>query len=138
MGTANSQNQRIVEEFRANGGTVGGPFAGSTLLLLTTTGAKTGKQTVSPVMYTADGDRLLIYASAAGRPSNPAWFHNIVANPVVTAEVGAERFAARATVITGAERDRLWAEQVARAPGFGAYQRNTTRVIPVVALEPVP
>lgn len=138
MSTANSQNERIVDEFRANGGKVGGPFSGATLLLLTTTGAQSGKQTVSPVMCMLDGDRILIYASAAGRPSNPAWYHNLVANPEVIVELGTERFPARATVTTGAERDRLWAEQVARVPSFGAYERNTTRVIPVVALERVP
>ena len=135
MSASNSQNQQIVDEFRAHGGKVGGYFAGSTLLLLTTTGARSGKQTVSPVMCTVDGDRLLVYASAAGRPNHPAWYHNVVANPDVTVELGTETFPARATVISGEERDRLWAEQVARAPGFGQYQRNTTRVIPVVALD---
>ncbi len=135
MSAANDQNQRIIDEFRANAGEVGGSFAGFTLLLLTTTGAKSGKQTVSPMACTEDGARLLVYASAAGRPNNPAWYHNVVANPLVTVEYGTERFSARATVITGAERDRLWAEQVARAPGFGDYQRNTARVIPIVALE---
>ena len=137
MRAANSQNQQIVDEFRANGGKVGGQFAGATLLLLTTTGAKSGKQTVSPVVCTVDGDRLLIYASAAGRPNNPAWYHNLVANPDVAVEFGTETFLARATVITGAEQDRLWAEQVARAPGFGDYERKTTRSIPVVALDRV-
>lgn len=134
MRAANSQNQQIVDEFHANGGKVGGQFAGATLLLLTTTGAKSAKQTVSPVVCTIDGDRMLIYASAAGRPNNPAWYHNLVAKPDVTVEFGTETFSARATVITGAERDRLWAEQVARAPGFGDYQRKTARTIPVVAL----
>jgi deazaflavin-dependent oxidoreductase (nitroreductase family) len=135
MTAANDQNQRIIDEFRANGGKVGGYFAGMPLLLLSTTGAKSGKQTVSPVACTPDGDRLLVYASAAGRPNHPAWYHNLVANPAVTVEYGTARFAARATVITGAARDRLWDAQVARAPGFGDYQRTTTRVIPVVALE---
>lgn len=135
MTAANDQNQRIIDEFRATGGKVSGHFAGTPMLLLTTTGAKSGKQTVSPIVCTVDGDRLLVYASAAGRPHNPAWYHNLVANPAVMVEYGAERFPARATVVTGAERDRLWDEQVARAPGFGAYQRNTTRVVPVVALE---
>jgi len=135
VSASNSQNQQIVDEFHANGGKVGGPFATTTLLLLTTTGARSGKQTISPVVCTVSDDRLLIYASAAGRPNNPAWYHNLVANPDVTVEFGTETFPARATVITGAERDRLWAEQVARAPGFGEYQRNTTRTIPIVALE---
>lgn len=135
MSTANSQNQQIVEEFRANDGKVGGPFAGLPLLLLTTTGAKSGKQTVSPLVCTVDGERLIVYASAAGRPHNPAWYHNVVANPEVTVEFGRERFPARATVTSGAERDRLWADQVAKVPSFGDYERNTTRVIPVVVLE---
>jgi deazaflavin-dependent oxidoreductase (nitroreductase family) len=135
MTAANDQNQRIIDEFRANGGKVGGYFAGTPLLLLTTTGAKSGKRTVSPVACTVDGDRFIVYASAAGRPNHPAWYHNLVANPEVTVEYGTERFQARATVLTGAERDRLWDEQVARAPGFGDYQRNTARIIPVVALE---
>lgn len=130
----NSHNQQIVDEFRASGGKVGGYFAGATIVLLTTTGARSGKQTVSPVVATKDGDRLLIYASAAGAPNNPAWYHNLIAKPDVTVEFGTETFSARAAVVTGAERDRLWAEQVARAPGFGDYQRKTARTIPVVAL----
>ena len=130
-----SQNQRIVDEFRANGGVVGGYFAGATLLLLTTTGARSGKQTVSPVMCTVDGDRLLVYASAGGGPNHSAWYHNLVANPDVTVELGIETFPARSTIVTGPERDRLWDEQVARVPSFGDYQRGNPRVIPVVALE---
>ncbi len=132
-----SQNQRIIDEFHANGGTVGGHFAGATLLLLTTTGAKSGRRTVSPVMCTVDGDRLLVYASAGGGPKHPAWYHNLVADPDVTVELGAETFPVRATVVTGAERDRLWDEQVARVPSFGEYQRGNSRVIPVVALDRV-
>lgn len=130
-----SLNQQVIDEFRANGGKVGGMFAGSTLVLVTTTGAKSGKQTVAPLVSTVDGDRLLIYASAGGAPTNPAWYHNLVANPRVTVEFGAETFPARASVVTGAERDRLFAEQIARAPNFGDYQRNTARDIPVVALD---
>lgn len=137
MSVANDFNRQVVEEFRANGGKVGGPFAGGTLLLLTTTGAKSGKQTVAPLACTVDGDRWLVYASAAGRDQHPAWYHNIVANPDVTVEFGTETFTARAMVITGAERDRLYAEQVKRAPGFGEYQAKTSRVIPVVALDRV-
>ena len=128
-------NQAIIEEFRANGGKVGGQFEGAPMLLLTTTGAKTGRRLTSPVVYARDGDRLLIFASNAGVPTHPAWYHNLVANPTVTVEVGAETFEARATVVTGEERDRLYAEQAKRMPGFATYQQNTTRVIPVVALE---
>lgn len=134
MDAANDLNQKIVNEFRANDGQVGGPFSGMPLVLLATTGAKSGKQTVSPVAVTEDGDRLLVYASAAGRPSHPAWYHNLVANPNVTVEYGTETFVARADVIMGDERDRLWREQVERAPGFGDYERKTTRTIPVIAL----
>ena len=134
MSASNNYNQQIVDEFRANGGKVGGPFAGGTLLLLTTTGAKTGRKTTSPLATTVDGDRFLIYASAAGSDRNPAWYHNLVANPDVTVEFDTETFPAHATVITGPERDRLFAEQAERAPGFGDYQRKTSRAIPVVAL----
>jgi deazaflavin-dependent oxidoreductase (nitroreductase family) len=137
VSVSNDYNQQIIDEFRANGGKVGGYFAGTTLLLLTTTGAKSGKHTLSPLVCTVDGDRLLIYASAAGEPNNLAWYHNLVANPEVTVELGTETFPARATVITGAERDRLWNEHVARAPNFGEYERKTTRTIPVVALNRV-
>ena len=128
-------NQQIIEEFRANAGKVGGQFEGAPMLLLTTTGAKTGRRLTSPLVYAQDGDRLLVFASKAGAPTNPAWYHNLVANPTVTVEVGAETFEARATVVTGEERDRLYAEQAKRMPGFATYQQNTTRVIPVVALE---
>ena len=131
---ANDQNQRIIDEFRANSGKVGAPFADMPLALLTTTGAKSGKQTISPMAATRDGDRLIVYASAAGRPHNPAWYHNLIANPDVTVEYGTETFPARAEEVTGSERDRLWDAQVARAPGFGDYQRKTTRTIPVIAL----
>ena len=130
-----SFNQAIIEEFRANGGKVGGQFEGAPMLLLTTTGAKTGRRLTSPLVYAQDGDRLLVFASKAGAPTNPAWYHNLVANPTVTIEVGTETFDARATVLTGDERDRLYAEQAERMPNFATYQQNTTRVIPVVALE---
>jgi len=130
-----SFNEAIVHEFRANGGKVGGQFEGAPRLLLTTTGAKTDRRLTSPLVYARDGDRLLVFASNAGAPTNPAWYHNLVANPTVTVEVGTETFEARATVVTGEERDRLFAEQAKRMPGFATYQQNTTRVIPVVALE---
>ena len=131
-------NEKIVEEFRTNGGKVGGQFEGAPMLLLTTTGAKTGRRLTSPLVYGKDGERLLIFASKAGAPTNPAWYHNLVANPTVTVEVGGETFEARASVVTGEERDRLYAEQAKRMPGFATYQQNTTRVIPVVALERTP
>jgi deazaflavin-dependent oxidoreductase (nitroreductase family) len=134
MTNPNDWNRRIIEEFRANGGKVGGPFAGAPLLLLTTTGARTGRSHTTPVMYTDDGDRLLVYASKGGAPTNPAWYHNLVASPRVTVEVGTERFEADATVITGEERDRLYNRHAERYPGFAEYQEKTSRTIPVVAL----
>lgn len=134
----NEFNRKLIAEFRANGGKVGGQFAGAPLLLLTTTGAKSGKERVAPLAYTRDGDRYVVIASKGGAPTHPDWYHNIVAHPDVTVEVGTERFAARATVPEGAERDRLFDQQAAQMPNFAAYQRNTTRRIPVVVLERAP
>ena len=137
MAEMSDYNRRIIEEFRANGGTVTSHPAHDQLLLLTTTGAKSGRLHTAPVMFTDEGDRLLVYASKAGAPTNPAWYHNLVANPRVTVEVGAEKFEAQATVLTGEERDRLYKEQGERVPGFAEYQTKTSRVIPVVALKRV-
>jgi deazaflavin-dependent oxidoreductase (nitroreductase family) len=128
-------NQNIIAEFRANAGKVGGPFAGRPMLLLTTTGAKSGQPRTSPLVYTTDGDRLVVIASKGGAPTNPAWYHNLLANPEVTLEVGTERFPARATVATGQRRERLFAAQAALMPGFADYQRNTTRQLPVITFE---
>jgi deazaflavin-dependent oxidoreductase (nitroreductase family) len=128
-------NRTLIEEFRANDGKVGGAFADAPLLLLTTIGAKSGQQRTSPVVYTTDGDRLVIIASYAGRPTNPAWFNNLVANPEVTVEVPGETFAARAVVASGEYRDRLYAAQAKMMPAFDEYQSKTTRQIPVVTLE---
>ncbi len=135
MTTHNDFNQQIIAEFRANGGIVGGPFAGGTLLLLTTIGAKSGQPRISPLAYLADGDHMIIIASKGGAPTNPDWYHNVLANPVVTLEVGTEQFQAKATVAEGAERERLFDKVVAVMPGFGEYQRNTSRQIPVIVLE---
>lgn len=134
MTDTNDWNTKIVEEFRANAGKVGGQFEGAPLLLLTTTGAKSGQKRVNPMMYLAEGDRIYVFASKAGAPSNPDWYHNLVAHPEVTAEVGADTIQATATVVKGSERDRIYAEQASRYPGFAEYQANTDRVIPVVAL----
>ncbi|MEO5725176.1 MAG: nitroreductase family deazaflavin-dependent oxidoreductase [Ilumatobacteraceae bacterium] len=134
MADVNDFNQTVIDEFRANDGKVGGQFQGAPLLLLNTVGAKSGQPRTHPVVYLADGDRIVIFASKAGAPDSPAWYHNLVANPRVTVELGAEQFAATAHVVEGAERDRLFAAQVKVMPGFQAYQDNTTRVIPVVAL----
>jgi len=128
-------NRSLIEEFRANDGKVEGAFAGAPLLLLTTTGAKSGHQHTSPVVYTTDGDRLVIIASYAGRPNNPAWFHNLVANPEVTVEIPGDTFSARAVVASGEYRDRLYAAQAKLMPAFDEYQSKTTRQIPVVTLE---
>ena len=127
-------NTKIIEEFRANQGRVGGSFQGAPMLLLTTTGRRTGERRTNPMMYLADGDRLLVFASKGGAPTNPDWYHNLVTNPEVTVEVGTESYQAHATALQGDERDRLYAEQSSRYPGFAEYQRNTSRVIPVVAL----
>jgi deazaflavin-dependent oxidoreductase (nitroreductase family) len=131
----NDWNQAIIAEFRANGGTVGGQFEGAPLLLLTTTGAKSGRRRTSPLMYNTDGDRLLVFASKGGAPTNPDWYHNVRANPTVTVEVGTDTFEATAVVVTGEERDRLFARHAEQYPGFAEYQAKTTRTIPVVALE---
>ena len=134
MPDVNDFNAKIIEEFRANGGKVGGPFAGAPVLLLTTTGARTGARRTNPLAYLADDGRLVVFASKAGAPTNPAWYHNLKANPLVTVEVGAETKQLRAVEVTGDERDRLYAEQANRMPGFAEYQAKTDRKIPVIAL----
>jgi deazaflavin-dependent oxidoreductase (nitroreductase family) len=132
----NDFNQTIIDEFRANHGKVSGQFEGAPMLLLTTTGAKSGRSRTVPVVYLPDGNRYLVFASKAGAPTNPDWYHNLVANPTVSVEVGSDRFDADAVVLTGDERDRFFAKQAELFPGFQEYQKNTTRVIPVVALQP--
>jgi deazaflavin-dependent oxidoreductase (nitroreductase family) len=127
-------NQRIIEEFRANGGRVGGHWEGRDLLLLTTTGRRSGKQHTTPMAYTRDDDRLLVYASDSGAPTNPDWYLNLVADPEVGVEVGDERYDATAAPLDGEERDREFAAQAKRVPAFSEYQDKTTRAIPVVAL----
>jgi deazaflavin-dependent oxidoreductase (nitroreductase family) len=134
MADANDFNTQIINEFRANGGETSGVFKGRNLLLLTTTGAKSGQSRTTPVVYSKDGDRLVIIASMGGAPKHPAWFLNLSANPEVTLEVGTEKFKARASVVEGAERDRLYAQQAAEMPAFSDYEKKTTRRIPVVVL----
>jgi deazaflavin-dependent oxidoreductase (nitroreductase family) len=129
-----STNQSVIQEFRENGGQVGGPWEGRDLLLLTTSGRKSGRPRTTPVAYTRDGDRLLVYASKGGAPEDPDWFRNLVADPEVTVEVGPGRYAATAVPLEGEERDRLWAEHTARWPHFADYQAKAGRLIPVVAL----
>ncbi|MBF6591301.1 MAG: nitroreductase family deazaflavin-dependent oxidoreductase [Ktedonobacterales bacterium] len=133
----NQFNQTLIAEFRATGGKVSGQFARSPLLLLTTIGAKSGQPRTMPLAYTTDGDRLVIIASKGGAPTNPDWYHNLVANPLVTVELGSERFQARAVVPAGQERERLFNQMAERMPFFAAYQRKVTRQIPVVVLERV-
>jgi deazaflavin-dependent oxidoreductase (nitroreductase family) len=135
--TREERNRRVVDEFRANAGKVGGPFEGRQMIILHTKGAKSGQPRVTPLVYLPDGDRYLIVASMGGAPNNPAWYHNLAANPDVTAEVGTETFRATATVLKGEERDRAFAAVVEKMPFFGDYQRKTTRTIPVIALERV-
>jgi deazaflavin-dependent oxidoreductase (nitroreductase family) len=130
----NDWNRQIIEEFHANGGKVGGPFEGAPLLLLTTTGAKSGQHRISPLAYLPDGERLFIFASKGGAPTNPDWYHNLLAHPVVTVEVGTEQFPATAVVIEGEERDQIYATQAQHMPGFAEYQEKTSRKIPVVEL----
>lgn len=127
-------NQSIIQEFRANGGRVGGQFAGMPMLLLTTTGAKSGATRVNPLAYFEDGDRYVIIASYAGAPVSPPWYHNLVANPIVSVEVGSQKFQARAEVAAEPERTTLYAKVEARMPVFGDYRKKTSRTIPVVTL----
>jgi deazaflavin-dependent oxidoreductase (nitroreductase family) len=129
-------NTQLIEEFRANGGKVNGMFANAPLLLLTSTGAKSGQPRTAPLAYTRDGDAYVIIASKGGAPTNPDWYHNVKANPTVTVEVGTASFEARAEEVTGAERDRLYAKMVELLPGFAEYERKTTRTIPVFILRP--
>lgn len=130
----NAFQRQVIEEFRANEGRVGGPFAGSALALLTTVGARTGKPRTSPLAYLTIDGRPVVVASAMGADKNPDWYHNILRHPVVTVETGRETYEAVAAAPTGAARDALFAEVVAAAPGFGEYQQQTTRTIPVVTL----
>jgi deazaflavin-dependent oxidoreductase (nitroreductase family) len=125
----------LIADIRTYGEAKSGPFLGRPVLLLTTTGAKTGEPRLVPLVFSRDGDRFVIMASKGGAPANPAWFANLVANPVVTVEVGLETFKARAIVTEGAERDRLWDAHVALNPGFADYEKRTTRLIPAIALE---
>ena len=134
MSNPNERNMVIIQEFRANAGKVGGPFAGKSLLLLHTTGAKSGQLRINPVACIRDGDRLVVIASKGGAPTNPDWYYNILANPLVSIETGTESFQARASIAVEPERTRLYAKMVEMMPGFAEYQRKTARVIPVVIL----
>ena len=134
MSDTNDFNKKVIEEFRANDGKVGGYFENMNLLLLHTTGAKSGQPRINPVAYTRDGDQYVIIASKAGAPSNPAWYYNLAANPDVMVEVGKERFAAKAAVANEPERTRLYGQMAAKYPAFMEYEQKTTRTIPVITL----
>ncbi len=126
-----------IDEIREQGHAVTGMWVGRQVLVLTTTGAKTGKPRTSPLAYSLDGDRYVIVASKGGAPDHPGWSRNIEADPIVTIEVDQRRFRARASVTEGAERERLWAAHAALHPVFNDYPSRTTRIIPVVTLEPI-
>ncbi len=137
MADVNDWNTKIIEEFRSNGGAVGGQFEGAPLLLLHSTGAKSGEERVNPMMYQEVGSDMAVFASKAGAPTNPDWYHNLMANPRAVVEVGTDEVAVEARVATGEERERVWTKQKADYPGFADYERATTREIPVVILSPV-
>jgi len=131
---ANAWNATIIEEFRANEGKVGGPFEGAPVLLLGTTGARTRTHRTNPMMFLQVDGKIYVFASKAGADTNPDWFHNLVADSGVTVEIGLEKFEATAKPVVGEERDRIYAIQAERYPGFAEYQEKTTRTIPVVEL----
>lgn len=131
-------NGSVIPEFRANGGRCGGRWEGNPMVLLTTTGARTGQARTSPLTYTMDGDRIVLVASRAGDDRHPDWYHNLVANPEVVIEIGTERFEATATVAEEPERTRLLDARIAAMPRFGDYVAQTDRVIPVVVVERTP
>lgn len=128
------RDKPVVDEFRANGGVLGGRFAGRPVLLLHAKGAKSGLIRITPVMYSKEGDRFVIAASLAGAPKNPAWYYNLLANPVAEIEVATERFRVRAQVVDEPERTRLFQQLKLAWPHFAEYETKTTRVIPVVVL----
>jgi deazaflavin-dependent oxidoreductase (nitroreductase family) len=130
-------NTGIIKDFRANGGKVGGQFAGAPLLILTTKGAKSGVSRENPLAYLEDKGRYVIIASYAGAPTNPPWYYNLVANPTVTVEVGKEKFTARAEIVSEPDRTKLYQKMASIMPAFSEYQKKTTRKIPVIALKKV-
>ena len=138
MTTPDDWNTAIIDEFRANEGRVEGQFEGAPLLLLHSTGARTGQERVNPVMYQRVGDDYAVFASKGGAPTNPDWYHNLVAHPRATVEVGTDTLGVTARVAQDDERDRIWSRQKSDYPGFAEYEVNTTRQIPVVILQPAP
>lgn len=136
MADVNEWNKKIIAEFRANEGRVGGQFEGASLLILHTKGAKSGEPRLNPMVYQDLGGSYAVFASYAGAPKHPAWYHNLVAHPEVEIEVGTSTVRATARVAEGAERERVWAKQKQDMPGFAEYEAKTDRTIPVVVLEP--
>ena len=135
----NNWNETIIADFRANGGQITvGRLAGASMLLMTTTGAKTGEPRTAPVGYHREGDSYIVVGSNAGRDEQPAWLANVRKNPLVTVEVGTEKFQARARITEGAERSRLLDDRIAAVPQFGDYQKMTARELPVLVLDRVP
>ena len=131
----NPFNRQIIEEFRANAGVVGGPFDGAPLLVLHSTGAKSGQTRLAPVVYQQAGDSWAIFASKAGADTNPDWYHNLVANPEATIEVGTDTVPVTARVLDDDERGPIWEQQKSVMPGFAEYEQKTTRKIPVIVLD---
>ena len=137
MSDMHDWNAQIIAEFRDNGGKVGGQFEGAPLLLLHSTGAKSGQERIHPMMYQdLDDGAIAVFASKAGAPTNPAWFHNVVAHPDASIEIGTDTRAVRARVVDGDERRQIWEAQKAAYPGFAEYEAKTDREIPVVVLDP--
>jgi deazaflavin-dependent oxidoreductase (nitroreductase family) len=136
MSPAEDFNAKNIAEFRATGGKVGGFFEGAPILLIHSVGARSGQPRVHPVMYLADGDRYLVFASKGGAPTNPSWYHNLMAHPDATIEVGTDTIEVSAVPLKGQERDDFYERQSAIYPNFAEYQANTSRTIPVVALTP--
>ena len=130
----NPFNDKIIAEFRNNNGVVGAPFAGMPMVLLTSTGAKSGQPHTTPLVPYIDGERVYVIASMGGAPKHPAWYHNVAANPNVTVERGTDKYAATARILEGPERDDIYARQAALLPAFADYQQKTTRTIPVIEL----
>ena len=131
---ANDWNRKVIEEFRANAGKVGGYFEGAPMVLVHHIGARSGIERVSPLEYLPDGDTMVIAATKGGSPTNPDWYYNLKAHPKITVEVGTETFPVEAAEVTGAERDELWRRLVEMRPGFGEYEKKTDRLFPMFRL----
>lgn len=131
----NDFNNDVIKEFRANAGKLGGDFEGASMVIVHHTGAKSGTERVTPLVYRPEGDAWIIFASKGGAPDNPDWFHNLKANPSTAIEVGAEKIDVVASEVTGAERDRIWELQKAESPQFAEYEASTDRVIPLIRFD---